>query len=95
LVGLVAASCGQHRAEPAIASTTSIRVPVDARSEAEACLALWAMPGNRMRRPDEPEPGLVVAVWPDGRLVAGRDSLLGGAPYREGRVEPAIVARAR
>lgn len=38
-----------------------------------------------------PGPHLIFAAWPDGRVVWSSDRLKGGAPYREGQVDPARV----
>jgi hypothetical protein len=52
-------------------------------SEAESVLAVfyddWALAGAR-------DPALILAGWPDGRVVWSGDRLRGGPPYREGRI---------
>src|SRR5262249_23693310 len=37
-------------------------------------------------------PAIILAAWPDGRVVWSGDRLRGGAPYRGGRVDPQRVS---
>jgi hypothetical protein len=97
---LLLAGCGTgERAGPARsarssgdgAPVTRIRVPVDAKTGAEASIALWATAGHSAPVANR----LVLAAWPDGRVIAGGDTLLGGAPYVRGVVDLELVERAR
>lgn len=72
-----------------------IAVPVDNETGEEPALALWADYSRPIRDPNGSLRGLVLAAWPDGRVVAGDDPLRGGPPYHEGRVTPEQVARTR
>jgi hypothetical protein len=36
---------------------------------------------------------LIVAAWPDGRVIWSTDPVEGGPPYRSGRTDPAAIAR--
>jgi hypothetical protein len=57
---------------------------------ADTVIALihFASNGSPVR---EKPTGLVLAVWPDGKAVWSEDSIRGGPPFREGRVDPKRV----
>lgn len=38
-------------------------------------------------------PQLIMALWDDGRMIWSIDQVHGGAPYREGHVQPGALAR--
>src|SRR5262249_28647215 len=57
---------------------------------AESVLAVYYQ-DHGLRSPAK-DPGLILAAWPDGRVIWSGDRLRGGAPYRAGQVEPKKVA---
>jgi hypothetical protein len=66
----------------------SIGLVVDADADVadHAVLSIVVLHGHRRSGPSYPN--LVVAIWPSGRIVWGKDLLRGGPPYREGHVSP-------
>src|SRR5207302_434840 len=36
-------------------------------------------------------PTIILAIWPDGRVVWSKDRLCGGSPYFTGQVDPEVV----
>lgn len=58
-------------------------------SEADSILAVYRRNGGLGSTEG---PAVILAAWPDGRLVWSGDRLKGGPPYRSGRIETEKVA---
>jgi len=84
----------EPRAEARQAGETIGQV-VDADSEItdHAVLSIVVLPGHRRSSPSHT--ALVVAIWPSGRIVWGKDLRIGGPPYREGHVSKKALSAFR
>jgi len=59
-------------------------------TDADEVLAIYTNDLGRGGGRDEPN--VILAAWPDGRVVWSADRLEGGPPYREGKIEPEKIA---
>ena len=55
-------------------------------SLAKGVIAIWFVDAGLV--PQRQGPQLILAAWPDGRVVWSNDRVKGGTPYRQGQIDP-------
>lgn len=68
----------------------TVEAPTLTSDRTVPAVAIYRVPsGHRLgRTPEELEPQVIIAVWPDGRVVWSRQWQQGGRPYLAGRTSP-------